>query len=327
MSKIHNVLNCIRNIFFSKKDKIFLSIALKKPDGTKYAYYDSEINNNLFIIKENINDWILNNFNRNKWSYQLLYNDEIPDDIFNNINNPNNIENNTKNYYLNRKGHNKGILLWNDNKIGWLIHSVPKYPNKIKLDKEFKIDDIHDNQLIYGQSFTYLELDIKELEGILKQLKIMESNVYYTNYKNYNNIEINNLNINNLKLDENIFHVSKNSKWNKDLYDDYIRIFMNSKILCQTWMKPGLESTEYTKNIRNIKWNDEISYITTQDHSKYAINMDNYDKFVFIGDINRMESQYRRGGGGIIIKNTNLWDCFNKIIVNYKELVLNPNNL
>jgi deoxyribonuclease-2 len=102
---------------------------------------------------------------------------------------------------------------------------------------------------------------------------------------------------------------------------------MNSKILCQTWMKPGLDSKEYTKNIRNIKWNDEINYITSQDHSKYAISMNNSDKKVFIGDINRMESQYRRGGGGIIIKNNNLWNCFNKIIISYNELILNPNNL
>jgi hypothetical protein len=186
---------CIRNrsfSCFSKKKYIFYSIALKKPDGTKYAYYDSEIDNNSFLIKENINDWIFNNLNRNNWLFQLLYNDEIPDDIFNNINNSDNIDNinNSKNYYLNKKGHNKGILLWNDTKIGWLIHSVPKYPNKIKLDKEFIIDNISDNQLIYGQSFSYLELDIKELEGILKQLKIMESNIYYTNYKNYSKIKI-----------------------------------------------------------------------------------------------------------------------------------------
>jgi deoxyribonuclease-2 len=295
-------------------------VALKKPDGKIYNYYDNELNNSSFIIKDNINEWIHNVYTKknNKWIYQLLYNDEILDNMIENI--PDN-----KNFYLNKKGHNKGILLWNDKKIGWLIHSVPKYPNKIKLGKEFKIDEIEESQLIYGQSFIYIELDIKELKNILIQLKIMESNVYYTNY-NYNKIENIDLNINNIKIDENIFHISKSSKWNKDLYNIFVQEFMNSKILCQSWMKPGLDSTENTKNIRNIKWDDNISYITSQDHSKYAISMDKNKPWVFIGDINRMESQYRRGGGGILIKDNNLWNCFNKIIIDYNDLVLNPNN-
>jgi deoxyribonuclease-2 len=309
------------NQCYVSKNIIYYSIALKKPDGKIYSYYDNELNNNSLLIKDNINEWIHDVYTKkkNKWLYQLLYNDEILDNIIDNI--PDN-----KIFFLNRKGHNKGILLWNNEKIGWLIHSIPKYPNKIKLDKEFKIEDIDEGQLIYGQSFVYIELDIKELNNILMQLKIMESNVYYTNYDKYNKIENPANIINELTLDDNIFHISKSSKWNKDLYDDYIRIFINSKILCQTWMKPGLDSTEHTKNIRNIKWDDNIHYITSQDHSKYAISMDKNKPWIFIGDINRMESQYRRGGGGLLIKDKNLWTAFNKIIVNYNELIVNPNN-
>jgi deoxyribonuclease-2 len=317
---LNRLLQCFN--LCNSKNRIYFSIALKKPDGKMYSYYDSENISDSFIIKENINEWINNLYikNNNKWTYQLLYNDEIPDNM-----------DNHKTFFLNKKGHNKGILLWNSTTIGWLIHSVPKYPNEIEL-KNFKIEDIEEGQLIYGQSFVYIELDIKELDNIFRQLKIMEASVYFTNYNKYGDIKLVDINlgtnlINNIKLDENIFHISKSSKWNKDIYDEYLRIFMDSKILCQSWMKPGLNSTENTKNIKNIKWDDKINYTTSQDHSKYAISMNKNNPWVHIGDINRMESQYRRGGGGIIIKDKNLWNCFNKIIVDYNDLVLNPNNL
>lgn len=316
----NRILKCF-NLCNSKNITVY-SVALKKPDGKTYSYYDSKNITDSFLIKENINEWINKVYtkNNNKWMYQLLYNDEIPDNM-----------DNHKTFYLNKKGHNKGILLWNSTKIGWLVHSVPKYPNEIELDN-FKIEDIEEGHLIYGQSFVYIELDIKELDNIFKQLKIMESNVYYTNYKKYGDIKVEDKNleknlINNLKLDRNIFHISKSSKWNKDIYDEYVRIFMDSKILCQSWMKPGLNSTENTKNIKNIKWDGKINYTSSQDHSKYAISMNKNNPWILIGDINRMESQYRRGGGGIMIKDKNLWNCFNKIIVDYNDLVLNPNNL
>jgi deoxyribonuclease-2 len=320
MGRLKTILNCIGGKYFScyrKKDEIFYSVALKKPSEKKYCYYDNEINNNSFIIKENINEWINEVFtkNNNKWTHQLLYNDEIPEEF----------ETLSKNY---TKGHNKGILLWNDTKIGWLIHSVPKYPNKIEFESEFKIEDIHESQLIYGQSFAYLEFDIKELKNILFQLKLMESHVYFTNYDLYSKLEnIESNKVREVKIDTNIVHISKHTEWYHDLYDNFIRNFMDSKILCQTWAKPPIESSEFTKNIKTMKWNDKISYNTNQDHSKYAISMDSNKPWVFVGDINRMESQYKRGGGGILIKNKDLWNCFNKIIINYSEIIENPNKV
>jgi len=317
------MLRRLLNFCCNRNNKTYYSVALKKPDGIEYKCYNNQNNNSYFETKDNINEWILLELSKNKWKYQLLYNDEIPE-IYNSLEN-------ISFQFLNKKGHCKGILLWNDKKIGWLIHSVPKFPDKIDLENKFNIEKIHENQLIYGQSFIYIELEIEDLEDILRQISIMQSNIYYTNYSYFNNYNDYNKKskqtINDLWLDDNIYHVAKNSKWNKDLYNDFLTHYINSKILCESWMKPGLNSTENAKNIKTLKWDDNFYYKTTQDHSKYAVTMDIKKPWIFIGDINRMESQYRRGGGGLIIKDKNLWKAFNRIIIDYNELVINPNFL
>jgi hypothetical protein len=47
--------------------------------------------------------------------------------------------------------------------------------------------------------------------------------------------------------------------------------------------------------------------------------------WLFIGDINRMDSQFKRGGGGMLIEDKNLWKSVNRMIQNYTEDVENPN--
>ena len=110
----------------------------------------------------------------------------------------------------------------------------------------------------------------------------------------------------------------------------------SSILLCQTWAKPPIPATNIVKNIWQIKWRDGTTYQTTQDHSKYAVIANtaiskNFkflykNKFdsVFIGDINRMESQKKRGGGGFIFHNKNLWHAFHNIIINYHDIGINP---
>jgi len=330
------MFNCFRNSYnlllnrYNHKtilNNIQYSIALKRPNSKTYCSIDNDDTNSNFIIEEDINIWINSKINKNKWKNQLLYNDELPNTICENEH----IEP-SKNNYFNKKGHCKGIILWNSERLGWLIHSVPKYPNIIRLNSENKIDEIDNNQLIYGQSFIYIEMNIQNLDNILKQIYLMESNIYYTTINNIFNdmhqkIDNNAIRctINQMKITDNIYHISKNSKWNFDLYDNYLVDFCKSNILCQTWMKPGLNSTNNTKNIKTIRWNKDITYITSQDHSKYAISMNKKNPWIFVGDINRMESQYKRGGGGLVIRDEKIWKAFNKIIIDYNELVKNPN--
>jgi hypothetical protein len=48
----------------------------------------------------------------------------------------------------------------------------------------------------------------------------------------------------------------------------------------------------------------------TQDHSKWAVS----DIYCFIGDLNRMDSQRKRGGGGLLIRHPDLAHGFKELI-------------
>jgi deoxyribonuclease-2 len=306
----------------------FLSVALKKPNGTSYGWTNVLPSpSDGWVQEEDVNVWIRHMMSRHPYRNWLFYNDDEPD--------------NEKGTNVHSRGaHAKGVVVWNDNVIGWLIHSVPNYPERIYQDSGLRFPDILKSQLIYGQSFCYIEIGYQPstLQCIFSQLKKMDAHVYDEHNEHNEDTEDNqkeqkesddeksenNKIVNVHKMGENIFHLSKNSKWGKDLYEDFICDYINEDILCETWAKPSIPSSPRVKNVKTCRWSD-VEYTSTNDHSKYAVSMNQESPWVFIGDINRMESQSRRGGGGLLIKNNDLWTRMNEIIVSFTEIHQNPN--
>jgi hypothetical protein len=205
------------------------------------------------------------------------------------------------------------------------------------------VPPVDDGQLIYGQSFIYLEMDYtsENHTTIRRQLDLMKAHIYFkVSSDPLEGIEIEKKG----KKDENdkkkeekneicvvpfstdIVHVSKSPKWGKDLFKDFMADYFKSIVVCETWMKPGMVSSPTVKNALMVKWNDDdhTEYVTSLDHSKYAVSMNCNYPWVFIGDINRMESQKRRGGGGLMIKNKEIWQAFHSILFSYTDVVNNP---
>jgi hypothetical protein len=137
-------------------------------------------------------------------------------------------------------------------------------------------------------------------------------------YDNIYGLDDNDLMINNdfskIMLIENIWHIAKSKELNSDIYQDALTKIFNGDIFSETWMRPKREDTENVDNIEIIKWYDGTFYSDSQDHSKYAFSKNPQSPFVFIGDMNNMFSQRKRGGGGIIIKDYRLWNSFFSLI-------------
>lgn len=204
-----------------------------------------------------------------------------------------------------------------------MIHSIPNYP-EFKENKEDYILDIDPSQLIYGQSIIILTFPYSDqkLNDIYTQLDVMNAHIYY-NCTNYSKKKDSNL-IRLIDIAECVQHISKHEKWGKDIFE-HLSLSFDTVMLCETWCKPASPSTSLVKNVKTVRWNDQLSYSSTNDHSKYAVSMSEDKPYVFIGDINHMESQTRRGGGGVIIKNKSLWKAFHSIIQNYNDIIENPN--
>jgi deoxyribonuclease-2 len=268
---------------------------IKFPKGTNYIKYDNE--QTLFVKDVDINIWLSNIYQYSEWKYWILYNDES-DRI---------------GYKHTKKGHCKGILTWDDNKIGWLCHSVPNFPRVFEGNK---ISTIEESELIYGQSFQYIEIPFTQtmINNIVNQIHIMDSNIFNKKYNEtmINLIDSKNTAISKIIISDDIVHIAKSPLNKIDIYSDYIIKEYNYNWKVESWMRGHCIKTpcENIVDIKNLCFED-VNYTEKQDHSKWALSDNEY---YWIGDLNRMKSQYKRGGGGFICKDINIVNALNKLL-------------
>jgi len=118
---------------------------------------------------------------------------------------------------------------------------------------------------------------------------------------------------------------AKTGKWGEDLYEDLVQEYYKIGMLIETWRNgansdkmPSFCTPNYTYdsiNILSLSFNSEIQYKFTQDHCKWAVSMDS--NIFCIGDINRMFSQSKRGGGTICSQNSNIWNSLFSLIITH----------
>jgi deoxyribonuclease-2 len=320
---------CTSSCFnYFNKSSIIKYVALKLPHGSKGIEYCEQTGG---FIHCDINTWLSQLYLNSEWTNWQIYNDETGHII----DEPENIHH--------KKGHCKGIVAWNNKRISWLCHSLPNFP---KFFDGKIISDIESGELIYGQSFQYIEIDYSEemIINIIKQLHIMEANIFISNSGNsasggrdnfindcqiLEQIKITNLKQNwwqggciPLKLSNTITHIAKPPYCHIDIYSDYLVKEYNHLWKVETWIRGhhileeplseiSLDSSPKIIDITSLQFED-IKWTEKQDHSKWATTSP--ESHYWIGDLNRMTSQYKRGGGGFICMDQNIASAFNKLI-------------
>lgn len=270
-----------------------VKVALKLPHGLKGMVYDEKTER--FQLEESIDNWLLSLYSDSKWTGWIVYNDETS-----------HLGDTTH-----TKGHCKGIVAWNDTHISWLIHSVPNFP---RIFTGATISEIESSEHIYGQSFCYNEIPKHGtlLEDIIHHVRLMEAHIFMENNVPHITAQKKDRQVHALVLHENITHVAKSSIHTIDIYSDYLAKQDKSTWYVETWQR-GLPITKKCDNVKEVhlvRWN-EVEYKESQDHSKWACT----DTLCWIGDLNRMKSQYKRGGGGMLIKHQAMARAFRELIV------------
>ena len=301
--------------FNFKRNTIIKSVALKLPHGSKGIEYCEQSGG---FIHCDINTWLSQLYLNSEWTNWQIYNDETGHII----NEPADIHH--------KKGHCKGIVAWNNKRISWLCHSLPNFP---KFFDGKIISDIETGELIYGQSFQYIELEYSEdmITNIVKQLHIMEANIFieklepgsiFKHNNNFSKLKLNINSVSNLKLTDNITHIAKPPHCHIDIYSEYLVKKYNHLWKVETWIRGHhifeepltevlLNSSPKIIDITSLQFED-IKWTEKQDHSKWATTAPG--SHYWIGDLNRMTSQYKRGGGGFICMDQNIASAFNKLI-------------
>ena len=129
---------------------------------------------------------------------------------------------------------------------------------------------------------------------------------------------------------------AKSEAFGEDLYAELVAPNLQTDMLVETWpngpgkMNSSCQNTYHVLNIDSINFkstSDVISFTTHKDHSKWAVSSDikkhhhrskNMFKYVCIGDINRMNTQKKRGGGTVCFHDKYVWKAFRDIISSFE---------
>lgn len=235
------------------------------------------------------------------------------------------------------RGHTKGVIGTDGESGFWLIHSVPKYPEKLSLAYTYP-----KTGTIYGQSFLCVTFNASEMDTIGLQLQMNEPHFYEINLPESLKDKFPNLvRASDMKriseppfwrLEElqsqqgNTFRsFAKSAKFKKELYMDWVAPVLGATFMVESWLHgPGrLESNCSTQfgvfNLKDLVVHMEgklTTFRTLDDHSKWAVSLGVKD-WICVGDINRAEHQKVRGGGTLCRWDKKVATAYRNTIVDY----------
>ncbi len=290
--------------------------------GYEYIYYDPCMGKvgkspNLLTSGKGALDFTLNSvFDKpDDTTGWILYNDEMPSDA----------RREDKGSF----GHTKGVLAFDtaSRTALWLLHSWPKYA------------DPHAYEMptpIYGQTFLCISLDMDTASKIAGQMaNHQEPQVYLprvpASLDKGDALYLLTQTLNpNATGDADVIDctsrgglefkvIAKNRKWGKDFWNDLVGPTLGADMDVETWIRgkipPTLDSDGIHKTF-DVKYIDlsalgvPWAWPESHDHAKWGITTDS--AWICIGDINRMISQEKRGGGTIAFQDQKLWFALSK---------------
>ena len=237
-------------------------------------------------------------------------------------------------------GHSKGVILFNEKSAVWLVHSIPHYPPVASAKEYF----IRPGQCVYGQSMLCMSFNFDQLEIIGKQLLFSYPQVYDSFIpEKLKTKELEPLlsvirgehvtqspwsSVAELTTagGERMISFAKFTNFEDDLYAGLVAPSLKSSLLTETWnngagtLKSNCSSAYQVNNIEKLKLDIlGLKFSVHNDHSKWAVTSsddikdkdDDHVKMACVGDINRQEDQYKRGGGTVCFAdNIKVWSKY-----------------
>jgi deoxyribonuclease-2 len=232
-------------------------------------------------------------------------------------------------------GHTKGVIAFDtaSKTAFWLLHSWPKYAARGAPGMPTPM---------YGQTFLCISLDIATADKIATNMLTLQQPQCYLpqagclgtsgglyaltqplppnppaaaemiTYKSIGGMDFRVL--------------AKNREWGKDFWNGFVGPELGADMDDETWIRgpiPPVADTDGIHKTFDIKFINlgplglHFAWPETLDHAKWGITVDS--DWICVGDINRMISQRKRGGGTIAFQNHTLWQALSKT-----DLILAP---
>lgn len=312
--------------FDEQNKEVDLWLSLKGPKGTQYVYWD--LNKENFERSEyNLND---TSFGALAFTLQQLWNIEDLQYIFWNDEPAPNPLLPTGQPYSFTVGHSKGVWVWdmNTNNAIILKHSIPLFPQGPGMVDSYT--GMGENAWEYGQHVSCFSTTLDNLLRIAKPLQLVRINIYDFRIDSTTPQPIQDLAngdylteavcfSGDIKTQENrtITFFTKSSQWDNELYSECIAPKMQSNLLVESWLR-GEEEGAYCNgtyqvlDVQLLDYNSPGMYFSERDdHSKWVVG----NSFFCVSDINRMTTQYVRGGTAFCWEDSYLVKMMKQVIV------------
>jgi deoxyribonuclease-2 len=227
-------------------------------------------------------------------------------------------------------GHTKGVIAFDvaSNTALWLLHSWPKYADPGAPGMPTPI---------YGQTFLCLTLSLATASAIAAQMATHQQPQVYEPRIPAKLSQTDPLYLLTKPIDPNaagdsgaVDYVSrgglkfkviaKNRDWAKDFWNGLVGPKLGADMDVETWIRgkiPPVLDTDGIHKTFDIKYIDlsrlgaPWAWPETHDHAKWGITKT--DNWICVGDINRMITQEKRGGGTIAFQDDALWTALSKV--------------
>ena len=228
------------------------------------------------------------------------------------------------------KAHSKGVMGYSSEAGFLLRHSTPRFPPH----KRTGYHGLPENEHIYGQTYLCTSVSLSELNRIAGQYLVMDAQIYDHNTPSYasshHNLSsfatgafVHNASPQSITFKTvggtSFWDIAKSKTCDCDMWDKVAAHYAQGMNVL-SWGRPLEPSTcsRYpVQNIVDISWGSSISYKETEEHSKWGVTKNG--QTVCIGDINRMTSQKKRGGGASCLAQSSVASSFAHLIANIEK--------
>ncbi|XP_061184944.1 uncharacterized protein LOC133192958 [Saccostrea echinata] len=292
-----------------------------KTTGEEFYYLDA-LNPVFSYIKDNIqekqNNPLFNTLQQiydGKAQVYAMYNDNPPPHYeYGNTT----LINQTSQWIYHIGAHMKGAYAFDENDGFWLISSIPCFPAPQNQGYSYT-----DHQLKYAQSVLCVTLDKKYLTEMKKTFYLTKPIFYDGSKPDFQKLHHSSKTDKTStvvpftsKGEQKFLLFAKSDYFGRDLYDSLVAVKLEDNLFVETW-KPNLPSncsTHYeVHNVKKVKFDNESYWFpSTMDHAKWAVA--EHKPWTCIGDINRNESQLRRGGGTMCLYHKGVASLFRELI-------------
>jgi deoxyribonuclease-2 len=236
-------------------------------------------------------------------------------------------------------GHTKGILaVDSEAQTGfYIVHSFPSWPLGPQSPRsQNSYGGLSSNLWTYGQNAYCVSVSAKTIDTFAYSFQLNIPNIYDTKLSTTVMNSLPNVTalINGLYSTAAICAIhpftsiggkehilfSKSTQWNKDLWSSCVAPYVKKDLVVESWIRgsaigPSCSGAYEVLDASEIAFDSSFTWSEYNDHSKWATSTDG--QITCHGDINRMTTQYVRGGGAV---------CFQSLGYDLEKSIIKENS-